>query len=155
MEVSERARAARALAESRGFAVLSTVSKRVPGHPFGSTVNYALDDAGCPMFYFSSLAVHTKNLMGDPRASLTIYAEGAETDPLSSARMNIMGEIHAVAEEEAGAARAAYFARHPAAEQYMGFGDFRVFRMYVMDVYYVGGFGAMGWVAPGDFLAAS
>ncbi|MBI4908102.1 MAG: pyridoxamine 5'-phosphate oxidase family protein [Acidobacteria bacterium] len=154
MAVPEKAQRARELMQTRGFGVLSTISKRLSGYPFGSTVNFALDGAGRPVFYFSGLAVHTKNLVEDPHASLTVYAEGAEQDPLTSARMNVMGEVRPVPEDEAEEARAAYFARHPEAEQYMGFADFSVYRMDVVDVYYVGGFGAMGWVSPQDYTAA-
>ncbi len=154
MAVPERAQKARELMQARGFGVLSTNSKRLDGYPFGSTVNFAVDAAGRPLFYFSTLAVHTKNLAEDARASLTVYAEGAEQDPLSSARMNVMGEVREVPEEEAEAAKEAYFARHPEAAPYMDFADFSVYRMNVVDVYFVGGFGAMGWVSPQDYLAA-
>lgn len=150
----ERAQAARALMQSRGFGVLCTNSKRLAGFPFGSAVNFATDAAGRPVFFFSALAVHTKNLTEDPHASLTVYDASAEQDVLTGPRMNVMGEIHPVPDDEAEAARAAYFQRHPDAEQYMGFADFQVYRMNVVDVYYVGGFGAMGWVSPKDYTAA-
>jgi putative heme iron utilization protein len=152
--VSQRARDARALLQSRGFGVLCTQSKRAPGYPFGSIVNFALDDTGRPIFVLSGLAVHTKNLQEDSRASLVAYGEGAETDVLGTARMTAMGDIHPVLETELSAARNAFFARHPGAEPYMGFADFAVYRMEVMDVYYVGGFGMMGWVMAADYRAA-
>jgi hypothetical protein len=152
--VPERARDARALLQARGFGVLATVSRRLPGYPFGSIVNFALDERGRPLFVMSGLAVHTKNLAEEPKASLCVYTEEAESDVLAAARMNVMGEIHPVPEAELDAARAAFFKRHPDAEQYMEFADFAVYRMNVADVYYVGGFGNMGWVSAGDFLSA-
>ncbi len=152
--VSERARDARALMESRGFGVLCTHSKHTPGYPFGSIVNFALDEAGRPLFVMSGLAVHTKNILENAKASLCVYSPEAETDVLGAARMDVMGEVHAVADTELEKARAAFFARHPDAEQYMEFADFAVYRMEVAEVYFVGGFGMMGWVSAGDYSAA-
>src|SRR5215470_11626125 len=46
---------------------LSTLSRRQPGHPFGSLMPYALDATGRPLFLISTLAMHTRNLDADPR----------------------------------------------------------------------------------------
>jgi putative heme iron utilization protein len=35
------------------------------------------------------------------------------------------------------------------------FDDFAFFRMALADIYFVGGFGSMGWVAPADYMAAA
>lgn len=143
---SGRALKARALAESRGFGVLATVSKRMPGYPFASLTPYALDAQGRPLFLISALGVHTKNLQEDPRASLFVFDPGAEQDPLTAARMNIMGEVRPVPDEELAPARALYVERHPDSEQLLGFGDFRLYRLEVVDTYFIGGFGEMGWI---------
>jgi heme iron utilization protein len=58
-----------------------------------------------------------------------------------------------VPEAEIDAAKVKFFERHPDAEQYMEFADFAVYRMDVADVYFVGGFGNMGWVAATDYQA--
>ena len=140
--------------QSRAFGVLCTASKRAPGYPFGSLVNFALDEAGQPIFILSALAVHSKNLKEDPKASLVVYGEGAENDVLGTARMTVMGEVHPVPENDAGAARSLFAARHPDAAHYMEFGDFAVFRMRVAEVYYIGGFGNMGWVTASHYTAS-
>jgi len=71
-------------------ATLSSLSRKQPGYPFGSLMPFALDSAGRPIFLISKMAMHTQNLIGDPRCSL--------------------------------------FVAQP------------------FDLYYVGGFGVMGWV---------
>lgn len=152
--IPERARDARALIQSRGFGVISTLSTRMPGFPFGSILNFAADPLGRPVFVISSLAVHTRNLEADPRASLTVYAPEAESDVLAAARMTLTGEVRPVPDEESEAARAVYFARHPDAAQYMEFADFSVHRMEISGIYYVGGFGNMGTVMVSDYSAA-
>jgi heme iron utilization protein len=137
---------ARALAQSRGFGVLATVSKKKSGFPFASLTPYALDAEGRPIFLISQLAVHTKNLQEDPNASLFIFDPGAEQDPLTAPRMNLMGEVRPVPDSELDAARAAYLNRHPEAAQLLGFGDFGLYRLQIADTYFIGGFGEMGWL---------
>ncbi len=116
---------------------------------------YALDDLMRPIFLISGLAVHTKNLEADSRASLFVTGEAEVDDPLQTARANLLGEVKPVPEEEAGDATATYLAAHPSAGQWAGFGDFRFYRLEVSEIYYVGGFGEMGWVGVGDYRGAS
>lgn len=144
---------AKALLCSRGFGVLSTLSKRVPGHPFGSVVTYAVDAAQRPIFLLSRLAVHTTNLLADPRASLLVFEEAAEKDPLSSARVNFFGEVAVLPDSDVAEARGIYLARHPESAQWIDFGDFALYRMASAEAYYVGGFGVMGWVGSADLPA--
>jgi len=155
-ESSETTKAARAraLVTGRAFGVLATNSKRSPGYPFASVMPYMADAEGRPVFLLSRLAVHTKNVIEDPRASLLVFEEGAEEDPLNSARLNLMGEVRRLPESEDADTRAAYVARHPDAAEWLEFGDFGLYRMEVADVYYIGGFGAMGWVSKGDYATA-
>ena len=151
--MNPRVEKARELISSRSFGILATMSKRMPGYPFASVTPYACDESGSPLFLMSGLAVHSKNLAENPKASLLVYEPGAESDPLSSARMNLMGEVQPVPEAESAAARTAYLARHPDSEQWIDFGDFALYRLAVDDVYYIGGFGEMGWVSATDYKA--
>src|SRR5690242_3730455 len=148
------AASARGLVESRGWGILCTNSKRSPGYPFASVTPYAIDAQGRPVLLMSGLAVHTKNLAGDSRASLLVFAEGTEIDPLNSARLNLLGEVALIPEPELADARARYLARHPEAEQWAEFGDFAFYCFNVVDIYYVGGFGVMGWVSLTDYRQA-
>ena len=52
------------LKEYRG--ALSTLSKAMPGFPFGSVVPYCLDEQGRPLILISRIAQHTHNLQKDP-----------------------------------------------------------------------------------------
>ena len=51
--------------------------------------------------------------------------------------------------------RERYLARHANAAYWVDFDDFAFFRMALADIYFVGGFGSMGWVAPAEYLAAA
>ena len=142
--------AKRLIAEQK-MAVLSTISKRHEGFPFGSVVGYALDAESRPLLLISGLAVHYRNLEGDGRASLTMFEDEAQGDPMNAARVTVMGDVVPVPEADLPAARAAYLAKHPDAEQWIDFGDFSMLRMEIKDLHFVGGFGSMGWILPGDY----
>ena len=51
-------------------------------------------------------------------------------------------------------ARAAYLTGYPDSKYWVDFEDFFFYRLDVIDVYYVGGFGVMGWVAASDYSQA-
>ena len=145
---------ARTLVHLARTGALSTLSRRHPGHPFGSVMPYAPDDHGAPLLLISSMAMHTQNLEADPRASLLVTQPGWTEDPLAGGRVTLMG--HAARVEAAGkpAAREAYLARHPKAAFWVDFEDFSFWRLEVADVYFVGGFAAMDWVTREGYAAA-
>jgi putative heme iron utilization protein len=128
--------------------------KKLPGYPHGSIMPYAADEQGRPILFISTIAVHTKNLLDDPHASLLIAAPEAESDPLGSARVSLFGEVRHLPEVDLESAKSVYLETHPDTQQWIDFGDFSFFRMEVRDVYYIGGFGAMGWVIAQDYAAA-
>ena len=131
---------------------LATNSARHAGFPFASVMPYALTADAAPLFLISGMAIHTQNLVADPRASLLVMQSGGDADPLGAARVTLMGEVRRV--EASDELRSAYLARHPNAKYWIDFSDFSFFRLDVTDVYFVGGFGVMGWVAAEDYRAA-
>ena len=144
MNRQELSHAARALLERERQGILSTHSVKVPGYPFGSLMPYALDAQFRPLFLISSMAVHTKNLAADPRASLAIV-EPAHADPATApGRLTLVGDVVQLA--DASAEAIAYLERHPEARQWIGFGDFAFWRLETKSIYFVAGFGAMGWI---------
>ncbi len=144
----------RTLAAQGSTATLCTMSKKQPGFPFGSLMPYALDATGRPLFLISNMAMHTHNLRADPRCSLFLTQTGTDGEPLGAARATLVGEALPVPEENIDAARNSYLAQHENSRSWVGFSDFHFFRLNIVDVYYVGGFGVMGWVTAEDFMAA-
>lgn len=145
---------ARTLTHQGLTGTLATLSRQQAGYPFASIMPYALDTAGAPLFLISSMAVHTQNLQADPRASLLVVQPDWVGDPLAGGRVTLMGETHRVDPAEIGAARAAYLARHERARHWIEYQDFSLWRLVVNAVYWVGGFAAMGWIAPHEYAAA-
>jgi putative heme iron utilization protein len=122
------------------------------GFPFGSLVAYTVDGAGRPLLCLSDLAEHSRNLAADPRASLMASLSG-EGDPLALARVTVLGAVVELRDQERSAALDAYRERHPDAF-YAAFDDFRLYRLDVASVRYVGGFGRMSWVSADDHADA-
>ena len=133
---------------------LSTLSRKQPGFPFGSVMPYGLDEHGRPIFLISTMAMHTQNLQADPRASLLVTQENAGDDPLGASRVTLMGNALPVPEAEVVEARKLYLARYANSKYWVDFEDFSFYRLDVVDVYYVGGFGVMGWVSDSDYEQA-
>jgi putative heme iron utilization protein len=118
------------------------------GDPYCSLVNVASAPDGAPLLLLSKLAVHTKNMLADSRASLMLD-ERKEGDPLQGARVMLMGRL-AVTEDPA--ARTAYLRRQPEAEMFAGFADFAFYRMAVNRAHLVAGFGRIVDLTAPDVL---
>lgn len=133
---------------------ISTHSVKQPGFPFGSVMPYGLDDHGRPIFLISTMAMHTQNLRADPRASLLVTQANSGGDVLGASRVTLLGDVATVAAPELAEARRLYLARYENSKYWVDFEDFSFYRMHVVDVYYVGGFGVMGWVNAEDYSSA-
>jgi heme iron utilization protein len=130
---------------------LSTLSRKQPGFPFGSVMPYGLDDHGRPIFLISTMAMHTQNLQADPRASLLVTQEDTDGEPLGASRVTLVGNVLPAPDTELAEARKLYLARHANSKYWVDFEDFSFYRMNVVDAYYVGGFGVMGWVSSSEY----
>ncbi len=111
--------------------------------PYASLVMSACAFDGSPLLLLSDLAEHGKNLARDPRASLLFDGTRGLDNPLTGLRATVVGRVAPVAAPEL---LARYVRRHPDAEMYCGFKDFRLYRMAVERVHAVAGFGAIHWL---------
>jgi heme iron utilization protein len=144
---------ARTLLDRESLGALSTHSVKHPGWPFGSVMPYVLTAEGAPVFLISGMAIHTQNVLADPRASLLVMQSGNERDPLGLARVTLLGTVSSM-DDVSGELRQAYLDRHPNARHWIAYSDFGFFRLDVHHIYFIGGFGAMGWVSADDYIAA-
>lgn len=118
------------------------------GDPYCSLVNVAAAPDGSPLLLISRLAVHTKNILADPRVSLMLD-ECKEGDPLQGARIMLMG---AAVKTESPDARRRYLAYQPEAEMFAGFGDFAFYEVKLKGAHLVAGFGRIVDLKPADVL---
>ncbi|KAL9462774.1 hypothetical protein AB3S75_000723 [Citrus x aurantiifolia] len=147
--------AVRNLMEQARFAHLCTVMSRMhhrrEGYPFGSLVDFAPDSMGHPIFSFSPLAIHTRNLLADPRCTLVVQIPG--WSGLSNARVTIFGDIFPLPEHQQEWAHKQYIAKHHQGPSQQ-WGNFYYFRMQnISDIYFIGGFGTVAWVDVKEYEA--
>jgi len=97
------------------------------------------------------MAMHTQNLQADARASLLVTQDDSGGVPLGASRVTLVGNVLPLPESEVAEARELYLARYANSKYWVDFEDFSFYRMDVVDVYYVGGFGVMGWVSASEY----
>ncbi|WP_316229323.1 HugZ family protein [Bradyrhizobium sp. SZCCHNR1070] len=121
------------------------------GDPYCSLVNVASSPDGSPILLISRLAVHTKNVLADPRVSLMLD-ERASGDPLEGARIMLLGRAEQVGAEQRDTLRRRYLNAHPSAENYADFADFSFFLIRPSGLHLVAGFGRILDLKPAQFL---
>src|SRR5258708_23778602 len=119
------------------------------GDPYCSLVNVASHPDGSPILLISRLALHTKNLLADPRVSLMLD-ERAEGDPLEGSRIMLAGRAEEA--DDAAILRRRYLNAHPSAEAFVEFKDFLFFRIRPSGAHLLAGFGRIVDLKPGRFL---
>ena len=144
------ARVARSLLRRSRQGALATLMAG-SGDPYCSLVNLASAPDGAPVLLISRLAVHTRNLLADPRVSLMLD-ERAPGDPLEGARIMLAGIAEEAAGDAAAHLRERYLAVHPSAEVFVDFKDFSFFRIQPKAAHLVAGFGRIVDLAPDRFL---
>ncbi len=146
--MSELGREARRFVRAQSQGVLSTLSVRMEGFPFGSVAPYALDHAGRPLLLISTLAEHTRNIDADARVSLIV--QPFSTDMQVAGRVTLLGHARRLADKTAAGIR--YLRYHPQAESYFAMHDFHFYRIEPVRVRYIGGFGRIHWIEAEAYL---
>jgi heme iron utilization protein len=121
------------------------------GDPYCSLVNVASHPDGSPILLISSLAVHTRNLLGDARVSLMLD-ERVEGDPLEGSRIMLAGRAEEAVAADLETVRRRYLNAHPSAEAFVNFKDFSFFRIRPSGTHLVAGFGRIVDLKPEQFL---
>jgi putative heme iron utilization protein len=124
---------------------------RGSGDPYCSLVNVASHCDGSPILLISRLALHTRNILDDPRVSLMLD-ERAEGDPLEGARIMLAGKAEQAGGAQEAVLRRRYLNAHPSAEAFVNFKDFSFFRIRPTAAHLVAGFGRIVDLKPEQFL---
>lgn len=135
------------LREGRSGALATLMSGS--GDPYCSLVNVATAFDGAPVLLISRLALHTKNILVDPRVSLMLD-ERKDGDPLQGARVMLMGRAE---QTDDAHIRRRYLARQPEASMFADFPDFAFYRIALSGAHLVAGFGRIVDLGSGDILA--
>jgi putative heme iron utilization protein len=134
------------LREARGGALATLMTGS--GDPYCSLANVASAFDGTPILLISRLAIHTKNILADPRVSLMLD-ERKEGDPLQGARVMLMGRAERTDDPHV---RRRYLARQPEAAMFADFADFAFYRVALTGAHLVAGFGRIVDLKPADIL---
>lgn len=140
---------ARKFLRSTHSGLLSTISSKFDGYPFGSVAPFVLGHDCQPVILISSIAEHTKNIVSNPKVSLLVFA-GAE-DLQANARLTLLGEAVKIEKSDANL-RTRYLRYLPQASSYFDMHDFAFYRINIKQVRYIGGFGKMSWMASDELL---
>ncbi|NTV09226.1 MAG: pyridoxamine 5'-phosphate oxidase [Zoogloea sp.] len=139
------------LLHEAAFGTIATHSTQMEGYPYATVVPYVADERQRPVLFISALAEHTRNLVADPRMSLSIVAPDAP-QVQAGARMTLVGDAKRF--EPSHALLARYLRYLPEAEQYLGL-DFAFFRLQPRRTRFIGGIGHMGWLEEADWSTAA
>lgn len=123
--------------------VLSTISAKLGGYPFGSVAPFVLDHTGQPLILISTIAEHTKNIKADARVSLIAF-DPVGDDMQAGARLTLVGDATAAPKDDA--LRARYLRYFPQSESYFDTHDFLFYRIAIKQARYIGGFGKIHWI---------
>ena len=71
--------------------------------------------------------------------------------PCGASQVTVIGNVLPLSKVDVAQGRTLYLARHENSKYWVDFEDFSFYRLEVVDVYYVGGFGVMGWVTASEY----
>ena len=128
-------------------AILSTISTRFAGYPFGSATPFVLDHHCQPIILISSIAEHTKNIIINPKVSLIVFDKGEDLQ--ANARLTLIGEAEKLEKDDADL-MARYSRYFPESVGYFAMHDFAFYRINIYQARYIAGFGKMGWMTASE-----
>ena len=125
--------------------VLSTVSKKYEGYPFGSFVTFISGADRSIIFYASDIAQHTINLKNNSKACITLF-NLSEGDKQDSARLSLMGDVKKIDKDVEEISRQ-FIEFFPESSQYSNMHDFNFYKLNISQVRWIGGFGKIAWLS--------
>ena len=125
--------------------VLSTVSKKYEGYPFGSFVTFISGADRSIIFYASDIAQHTINLKNNSKACITLFNLN-EGDKQDSARLSLMGDVKKIDKDVEEISRQ-FIEFFPESSQYSKMHDFNFYSLNISQVRWIGGFGKIAWLS--------
>jgi len=125
--------------------VLSTVSKKYEGYPFGSFVTFISGADRSIIFYASDIAQHTINLKNNSKACITLF-NLSEGDKQDSARLSLLGDVKKIDEDTDEISRQ-FIEFFPESSQYSNMHDFNFYKLNISQVRWIGGFGKIAWLS--------
>ncbi len=134
------------LLRGSNMAILSTLSKKFDEFPFGSFITYVTDQNRSIFIYASDLAEHTKNILNNSKACVTVFNTNKEGDKQNSSRLSIMGNFQKIDTSEYERCKERFFKFLPESRNYSKTHDFNFYKMNPDKIRWIGGFGEIAWL---------
>ena len=136
------------LYRSTNAAILSTMSKKYEGYPFGSFITYVSDKNRTLLMYTSDIAQHTKNLKTNSKACVTLFKLDTEYDKQNSSRLTLMGDLKDVPVDDLDECQERFIKFLPESKKYSSMHDFKFYKLEISRIRWIGGFGDIAWLNP-------
>ena len=134
------------LYRSANTAVLSTISKKYEGYPFGSFITYATDHNRSLLMYTSNIAQHTINLKSNSKSCVTLFKLDTDYDKQNSSRLTLIGDLESVSNDDIDICRGRFENFFPESKKYSSMHDFNFYKLKISKVRWIGGFGDIAWL---------
>lgn len=156
LNVNEKARTVTSVCTS---GTLCTISNHdgIEGAPFGSYVDYVLDDDGFPVLLMNEMSMHTVNIRNNADGKVTLFVQSSGLGQDVS-RCSVTGVIEQIPADspDMDALRMRYSIQHAYADQVMDSPKFAFYRLVPSKIYFVGGFGVLAkWVDVEEYRDAA
>jgi putative heme iron utilization protein len=162
--VCEKARTVTSVCTS-GTLCTTSKSEGIEGAPFGSYVDFVLDDVGNPVLLMNAMSMHTVNIRESVdyqqgRQMATLFAQLAGQSSSGGqdvSRCSITGTIEKIppGADDMAQIRLRYSITHAYADRVMDSPKFDFYRLRPAKIYYVGGFGVQSeWVPVEEYQNA-
>ncbi|NKB50458.1 MAG: DUF2470 domain-containing protein [Alphaproteobacteria bacterium] len=128
-------RVARRLIRTARQATLATLDIETGSGPYASLALTACGHDAAPLLLLSDLARHSRNIAADGRVSL-LFAKSTR-EAISQSRASVVGRAEPCDDP---LLRGRFLARHSAAQSFAQFADFKLYRLAIESVHFIGGF---------------
>ena len=165
LSIDERARTVTTSVTSGTLCTVSQ-SEGIEGSPFGSYVDYVLDDDGNPVLLMNEMSMHTMNILTaenreDGKPSLCSLFMQLQRPGSSSgqdvSRCSLTGTVTKIPDDDPDmdTLRLRYSIAHSYADRVIDSPKFSFYRLNPEKVYFVGGFGVLAeWVSVNEYKNA-
>ena len=132
--------------------VLTTISDKFEGYPFGSFITYITDRDRSVIIFASNLAEHTTNIKKNSKSCFTIFSIKDHENKQDNPRMSLMGDFNKVDDSRREELKHKLKKHLPESELYLELPDFNFYKMSITNVRWIGGFGKIGWLNNDSWL---
>eukprot|EP00977_Amphora_coffeiformis_P017353 scaffold5573_cov212-Amphora_coffeaeformis.AAC.3 len=166
LNVYEKARTVTSVCTSGTLCTLAA-REGMEGAPFGSFVDYVLDNQGNPILLMNDMSMHTINIQQTTEATgkpavVTLFTQRESAGPGEGqdvSRCSLTGTLERMdpnTTPDMDQIRMRYSLTHTYADQVMDSPKFAFYRLNPQHIYFVGGFGVLAkWMDPADYAVAS